>query len=463
MTLAPPPSALRSHTSEGAPRLSPASTGPVGSTPEATVSMGLVRALLDALARQGVSRADVLDRAGLEPQRVDTPAARASRAELYRVTELALSLTNDPALGLRWAENVTDRTFAPLSHVIAHASSLRRGFELLAEFYPLLSDQVSYQVSETEEQVVLRAPLPVGASEPVQRLTAELTLAGFWGFVRSFHPSASPIAVSFEYAAPAHRHEYSRWFNGKERFDQGETGIIFDRALLDLTSRYRDDEILEVMQKVAEQQLHQLVSGTPFAVRVRNHMAERATTERADMQSVARAMGLSERSLRRRLSAEETSFEALHTEAQGAAAKHLLAHQGRSIQEAAHEMGFSDASTFHRAFKRWTGMTPGAFIAFEASDRQAHIGRALSSKANALAATGNCVVRASVHIVAPFTTRVEVSREVVPFPAPRDRRWSSCSPQSGCNEEAIRRRWKHRVDSGMVVRMVPRSRRLGPL
>lgn len=367
MTLAPPPSALRSHTSEGAPRLSPASTGPVGSTPEATVSMGLVRALLDALARQGVSRADVLDRAGLEPQRVDTPAARASRAELYRVTELALSLTNDPALGLRWAENVTDRTFAPLSHVIAHASSLRRGFELLAEFYPLLSDQVSYQVSETEEQVVLRAPLPVGASEPVQRLTAELTLAGFWGFVRSFHPSASPIAVSFEYAAPAHRHEYSRWFNGKERFDQGETGIIFDRALLDLTSRYRDDEILEVMQKVAEQQLHQLVSGTPFAVRVRNHMAERATTERADMQSVARAMGLSERSLRRRLSVEETSFEALHTEAQGAAAKHLLAHQGRSIQEAAHEMGFSDASTFHRAFKRWTGMTPGAFIAFEAS------------------------------------------------------------------------------------------------
>ena len=44
----------------------------------------------------------------------------------------------------------------------------------------------------------------------------------------------------------------------------------------------------------------------------------------------------------------------------------------------------------------------------------------LSSKANALAATGNCVIGASAHIVTPFTTRVEVSREVVPFPAPRD-------------------------------------------
>jgi AraC-like DNA-binding protein len=370
MTLAPPPPALRSNTPEGASRLSPSATGPVGSTPEATVSMGLVRALLDALAQQGVSRAEFLDRAGLEPMRVDTPAARVSRAELYRATDLALALTSDPALGLRWAENVTDRTFAPLSHVIAHASSLRRGFELLAEFYPLLSDQVTYEIEETADQVVLHAPLPLGASEQVQRLTAELTLAGFWALVRSFHPNAAPIAVSFEYAAPEHRHEYTRWFSGQERFDQSETGIVFDRALLDLTSRYRDDEILEVMQMVAEQQLRRLVAGTPFAVRVRNHLAERATAERADMQSVARAMGLSERSLRRRLSAEETSFEALHTEAQGAAAKQLLAQHGRSIQEAAHEMGFSDASTFHRAFKRWTGMTPGAFIAFEADGEE---------------------------------------------------------------------------------------------
>ena len=370
MTLLPPSRALRSHRYDGAARLSPSGTEPVGSSPEATVSMGLVRALLDALAQQGVSRAEFLNRAGLEPQRVDTPAARVSRAELYRATELALALTNDSALGLRWAENVTDRTFAPLSHVIAHASSLRRGLELLAEFYPLLSDQVSYQIQETEDLVVLRAPLPVGACQQVQRLTAELTLAGFWAFVRSFHPCASPTVVSFEYAAPEHRHDYTRWFDGKERFDQSETGIVFDRALLDATSRYRDDEIFEAMQMVAEQRLHRLGAGTPFAARVRNHLAERPTAERTDMQSVARAMGLSERSLRRRLSAEGTSFEALLQEAQGAVAKHLLLLHGRSIQEAAHEMGFSDASTFHRAFKRWTGMTPGAFIAFEVSGEQ---------------------------------------------------------------------------------------------
>lgn len=79
------------------------------------------------------------------------------------------------------------------------------------------------------------------------------------------------------------------------------------------------------------------------------------------MQSVARALELSVRSLRRRLAAEGKAYDDVLHEALAIVAKHFLRDPSRTIREIAYEMGFSDPSTFHRAFKRWTGTTPNAF------------------------------------------------------------------------------------------------------
>ena len=81
------------------------------------------------------------------------------------------------------------------------------------------------------------------------------------------------------------------------------------------------------------------------------------------MPSVARALGVSARSLRRRLSEEGTLYNAVVDEALSALAIWLLVDEQRTIQEVSHELAFSDASTFCRAFKRWTGTTPKQFLA----------------------------------------------------------------------------------------------------
>jgi AraC-like DNA-binding protein len=80
------------------------------------------------------------------------------------------------------------------------------------------------------------------------------------------------------------------------------------------------------------------------------------------MEQVAHALGLSVRSLRRRLADEGQSYAAIANEALTIVAKHLLRDRQRTIQETAYEMGFADTSSFHRAFKRWTGTTPGAYL-----------------------------------------------------------------------------------------------------
>jgi AraC-like DNA-binding protein len=79
------------------------------------------------------------------------------------------------------------------------------------------------------------------------------------------------------------------------------------------------------------------------------------------MNAVARSLGLSERSLRRRLADEGTTYNTIVSEALALIAKHLLQNKLLTIQEVSYRMGFADPKAFHRAFKRWTGETPTGF------------------------------------------------------------------------------------------------------
>ena len=93
-------------------------------------------------------------------------------------------------------------------------------------------------------------------------------------------------------------------------------------------------------------------------MRARDFLVREGWPHKTDMQSVARALDLSVRSLRRRLDEEGRSYGEVLNEALAIVAKDLLRDPRRTVPEIAYAMGFSDASAFYRAFKRWTGTTP---------------------------------------------------------------------------------------------------------
>jgi AraC-like DNA-binding protein len=332
----------------------------VGLAGEGTVSVRVVRSLLEAVEQAGGRVQPLLRAAWVDPAELAVVDGRLARSKVYRLCELAAEATHDPAFGLHWAESLGETAFVPVSHLLAHAASLRQGLLALERFYPLLSDQMSYRVVEQHERVIIHVRTTAGESPRMQQLLAEMTVAGLFRVIRRLS-HARPALICFEYAAPPHLAEYMRVFEGAVLFEQPFTGIVLERAIMDAPAPHQDADVLEALEALGERRLLSIARRAPYALRVREFLVREGWRKQADMKLAAQALGLSVRSLRRRLADEGKAYNDVACEAFAIVAKQLLRNRRRCIKEAAHEMGFADASTFHRAFRRWTGTTPRAY------------------------------------------------------------------------------------------------------
>jgi AraC-like DNA-binding protein len=330
--------------------------------PESTVSSLVAKRLVAAVERAGVPRERFMNSARLDPSVLDSEH-RVPIEDVFAWCETALDLTNDPALGLHWGEWMTVHTFNLVPQLLAHARTLRGAFEALFQFSGLLTDHLNMHLVERDDEAELQLTPFRNASPRMRRFVAEMSMLGMHHMLRDFCPHATIRRVDFAYPAPDYRAEYARIFRSSERFGQACTGVVFDRELLNASSSHHDGDIQGSLRVLAERRLSAIQRRAPYSMRVRELLLRERAPHRVAMLSIARALDVSLRSLHRRLVDEGQSYTAIANEASANVAKRLLADEHLTIQEAASAMGFCDATSFHRAFKRWTGTTPTKFRA----------------------------------------------------------------------------------------------------
>jgi AraC-like DNA-binding protein len=300
-------------------------------------------------------------RAALKESRVTDGSARFTLEEFEAIQLAALDATGDEALGLHLAEYTTDAAFDVVGHLLAHAPTLRDALRLGTEFSGIVFDD-GHLVLDEEVDVARLKHAFRRISPRAARMHAEFALGGFARMIRMFvGPGASFSGAFFEHPAPAHRREYRGLFDGAERFGQDHTGLEFPRALLDVRALHHHPRLYSLFRAEARLAQDLLERGVGYAHRVRVYLSARPPDRLPNMDVAARELGLSVRSLRRRLSEEGVCYRDLVQSTLEAAAIHLLSSPRQSVQETAQATGFADASTFQRAFKQWTGCTPTEF------------------------------------------------------------------------------------------------------
>jgi AraC-like DNA-binding protein len=321
---------------------------------------------MSSVERSGASRAQYLELAGIDAALVERDDARIDLDAYVRALEAAIEVTGDPALGLHLGQRASPAMYHVVAHLAEVAKTLGDAIEMIQRYSGILAvgfEPCLVQDLKELELVAWRLPYLVGGSAPV-RLTAEFAMSGFMRLLRQYLGDlALPTQVCFAYRAPEHALEYRRAFGGRERFEQAFTELKFPRAWLERPQLYANGELYRVLQAHADLELSRVSNGISMVQRVERVLATCQPRELPSMQTVARGLEISARTLARKLQSEGVGYAQLIEQRRAGAAKCMLVAGRLTIQEVANALGFADAPAFHKAFRRWTGCTPKQYVA----------------------------------------------------------------------------------------------------
>ena len=145
------------------------------------------------------------------------------------------------------------------------------------------------------------------------------------------------------------------------RFERPNTAIAFEAGYLDLPVQQNERSIKEFLRTAPESILLKYKNGSSLSARVRRRLRQFEPGEVPDFEDLAGELNLAPATMRRRLHEEGTSYQSIKDQLRRDLAIGYLSHTDRSVMEIALELGFSERSAFHRAFRKWTGASPGEF------------------------------------------------------------------------------------------------------
>jgi AraC-like DNA-binding protein len=222
-------------------------------------------------------------------------------------------------------------------------------------------DGLSYVADEDDDTFTVRCTIP-RSTPACDRVLAEMAMTGLIRLARTLvSPQIIPLRATFEYERATDLAEYRRVFGDALRFGQRDTSLVFDRQLADRPQVHQHRELYQLLQTEAERRRSEIGTVGRPVVRLKRYLHNLPPRQNPDMGVAARDLGMSERSLRRHLAAEGTSFRDLVQSAREASADRLLRESSSTIKEIAASLGFVDAAAFNHAFKRWKGLSPAKY------------------------------------------------------------------------------------------------------
>lgn len=328
---------------------------------ERSIASHFVRAALHGAMQRGQDHAALLRAAGIPPALYDEPRARVAPEQFSRLIQLLWEALDDEYLGL--AQLPSRRgSFAMMCHAIIHCCSLGSALRRGLLFYSLFPGLPPIRLHLENEQVRLIVDDSAALDDPEHFLVESLLV--IWHRLASWliGQRIRLEEATFRYPAPAHHAEYHLLYACPQRFAANSTGLLFSARYLDMPLLQDERTLKQFLLHSPADLLARPDGGTSLGSRVRRLLG-RDCRQWVELDQAARQLHISPQTLRRHLREEGSSFQALKDQLRRDLAIYQLGQTQTSIREIAEQLGFSEPSAFHRAFKKWTGLPPGAYRA----------------------------------------------------------------------------------------------------
>lgn len=334
-------------------------TAAVAPTQYSTVSRLFIADWLDALRPLCAEAAylSLLERSDLLADQ-NPSQGRVTLDQIVCLYQLAAVETGDEMMGL-WSRPVRPRALQHLLTSVREATSLPSALYRFSTFWNLLLDDYQFTLTEVDNASVLA--LQPQSDRPVQKFGHMLILKLAHGLLSWLARQEAPVnEVGFGFGRPSFAQDYAVIFPAPVKFDTLETFISFDLQNMGPIQMRSATELDLFLENAPREWIFTRSREHTQALRVRSYLSQMGW-EKANLTEAARSMHMTPRTLIRKLQADGTSFQSIKDDLRRDIAIRHLSVGAKSVETIAHEVGFSSAANFHRAFHRWTGSTPRSY------------------------------------------------------------------------------------------------------
>jgi AraC-like DNA-binding protein len=338
---------------------------------EPTIAVCFVKAFVDFAVAKGADRQLLLQRSQIRPEDLENEDGRLPLVSYIELIEAGIELCHEPALALHFGEEVPLRDISIVGFVgrggTAEDSRCRTN-----RYLRLVIDE-GVEQSEPLEFVREGALIWLKFTSRVYVEYPVLTESAFARGISARKSRADapqscslwplPKAFSFTHKEPSYRAEYDRVFGVPLIFGGHMNAILFGEELLSVRLPPMNRHVSRLITQEADMLLKQLDDSKSTRGRVENLLIPLLHTGDARIETIAAKLGLSRQTLFRQLRTEGVTFEKVLDNLRHKRALYYLKIKKLPVTETAYLLGFSDAASFSRAFKRWTGESPGSVAA----------------------------------------------------------------------------------------------------
>jgi AraC-like DNA-binding protein len=327
-----------------------------------TVPIHYVTALLRAAQKHGLDDEHVLRQAGIDLSLIAADKARVPSANFRQLSAYLTMQLQDENAGML-AQPTKIGTFAMMCHACINCPTLGQFLGRCTKFNALVSDCVSLTLENDGEFARYSISTQPGATDEEELIIMILLSITHRLSNWAIGKTITLDAVEITRDRPNYAHEYNFLFMAPIQFGQKTNTLRF-------AAKYLDMPVIQ-----SEQDLEQFLS-TPSIHMMTSHDSDRSLVAKIrtmikgdvgghfpEFNEVANSLNLTTATLRRRLRAEGSSYQQLKDDIRRDTAIHHLGRGTISMDQVAESVGFSEPTSFFRAFKRWTGVTPRAYIA----------------------------------------------------------------------------------------------------
>lgn len=330
-----------------------------------SISIAFVRGAVGALDRE--QRSAVLAEAGIAGELLAQPAARVPARAFATLWMAVARVLDDEFFGLD-ARRMKPGSFALLTHAAAGQGTVERGLKQVLRGFALLLDDIDAALSITGRDACITLANRIKRDhqnrDDARRFADETLLVMIHGLLCFLAGRRVALTrLDWAHTRPAHSDEFRSMFTPLQQFEQAATTIHFDARILAAPIAVDAAALATFLRDAPQSVFLKQVAPSALAERVRR-LARRSLLDRSEspaLESLAATLDMAPSTLRRRLEDEGAGWQQLKDGVRRDLAIQRLADQRLTLDDVAAQLGFNDTSSFHRAFRKWTGSPPGAW------------------------------------------------------------------------------------------------------